>query len=155
MKRLALLLLPLLAACEEDEITNRGGPVIPVFWVDARTDNQVLGSFDRIQDACDFWNLPCEDSDDHEEAVILILTDHGGASSDGTHKTGVAYYDDCTPLLWSSDNGHSLEHEFGHGFSLRHVDDQENVMFSNVSIGGNDTTFDQHVTVAEHAHDRC
>jgi hypothetical protein len=156
MKRLALLLLTTLAAaaCVE-EPTNRGGEVIPVFWIDARLDTAEQGSFDRIDEACGFWALTCADSDDPFDSIMLVLTDQGGPASDDTHKLGFASYDPCNPILWAADVDLALEHEIGHAFTLEHVPEMENVMFKSVSEGGDYVSFAQRVTVEDEAADRC
>jgi hypothetical protein len=155
MKRLALLLLPLLTAACVEEPNDRGGDLIPIFWIDARTDTSELGSFDRIQEACNYWGLTCTDSDEHIDVVLLILTDHGGAATDETHKLGFAYYDPCNPILWAADDDLVLEHEVGHGFTLEHLNVLGNVMNETIEKGGDYATLDQRLDVLDAADTRC
>jgi hypothetical protein len=60
-----------------------GGPV-PVLWIDSRVLDEnpddrspEIGSFDRIEDACAFWDLTCYETDDTERVLTIILSTHG------------------------------------------------------------------------------
>lgn len=156
MKHISLLLISfVLLAC--DAQVPRSGDVIPVYWVDAR-DNipaEEIGSFDRIEESCLFWGLLCDDADELEGSIIIILTDYGGPASDDTDKLGYAFYDPCEAIIWSADDHIALEHELGHTFKLEHSDVHENVMFPTLQYAGYDTTLNQRITVETEAANRC
>jgi hypothetical protein len=153
MKRLILLSLVLPGCVGEPDL--RGPLPIPIFWVDARIDTSERGSFDRIDEACKFWGLVCEDSDEHDDAITLVLTDYGGLASDDTHKLGYAFYDPCEAVIWSFDDSVALEHELGHTFTLQHVDTHDNVMFPSLEHAGDTVTLRQRVAVDDAASLRC
>lgn len=154
MKRITPILLALAAQACVEEPSPRGGEPIPVFWVDGRTDDE-FGTFDRIEEACEYWSLLCVEDEDWTSSVMILLTDHGGLANDGTSKAGFTDYDDCTPTIWSAARGMTLEHEFGHAFTLEHVGDDTNIMFGSTAKGNDIATFAQRVQVEDAAADRC
>jgi len=138
----------LIAAC--------GGGPVPVFWVDLRAavPTEEIGSFDRIAEACEFWTIDCEDSDDDANALVVLLEDHGGPGSDGNFRCGeTSHADPCNPMVFACDDGTVLEHEIGHAFGLEHRGDVDNVMHFDSDVAGDDTAAAQRRLV-HHGADR-
>lgn len=121
------------------------GEPLPVYWIDAREDRfswqeREEMPFDRIQEACGFWNLVCFETDDEDGALMILLDDYCVTRpSDGEAFCGHYYYGMCDPGIWSSATDYNLEHEIGHFGGLEHRDDQDNLMFW-YGTRGNETT---------------
>lgn len=134
MFRLAAAAL-MLSAC--------GAPV-PVRLIDARPLTAVTADdvqryaeaedpFERVDDACTFWELPCV-PDEHAYGVltIILLADQPGHitiqpsdKSIGGHTLDAK---GCKRSMLSKDSGFTLEHELGHAFGLGHADEAGNIM---------------------------
>lgn len=119
MRRVLTLTLALLAGC---------GQPVSVFWIDAREKPD----FQTIVEACAWWGLDCEETDNDEGALTILVTDLGsGVAPDAEGKTiQGAIFDKqwCGPAIWGTDQPGVLEHEIGHAFGLKHRDDPGNIM---------------------------
>jgi hypothetical protein len=97
--------------------------------------------FDRIDDACAFWDLDCFEVDETQDALTIILSTHGGPASDDEYHCGeTVHVDPCGPLIWACEAPRVVEHEVGHAFTLEHRRAQTNVMYRDTDVSGDDTT---------------
>jgi hypothetical protein len=137
----AYLVLLLVCGCT-------AGP-LPIFWIDARAEP----TFDRIEDACDWWGINCYEADDNEGALTVLLTDERAVVDDEPIGGRVFDRDPCSPVLWTDDGKHDLEHEMGHvlGLGKKHSSHIENVMYGKDEGGVEKTSTEEQDTRVERA----
>lgn len=137
-------ILPILVGCA-------AGP-LPVYWIDARAEP----SFERIEDACNWWGLDCVEADDNDGALTVLLTDENAIEDAEPIGGKVFDHDLCSPVLWADDTKRDLEHEMGHvlGLGKKHSRHIENVMYAEDHGGIEKTSTEEQDTKVLHAAER-